>query len=183
MASKYLDKAGLTYFKSKQDAQNEATYVKKVTGKGLSTNDFDDAAETKLTGIAAGAQVNVIESIELDSVAQTISDKKVTLDMSAYAKLTDVASALQYKGTVASFASLPTTGLTTGAVYNITTAGGTDANGTVIKAGDNVAYTGSGWDVLAGTTDLSAYALKTDTEALTNADIDTIFVTGSSSGT
>ena len=33
--------------------------VDKVTGKGLSTNDYTDAEKTKLAGIAAGAEVNV----------------------------------------------------------------------------------------------------------------------------
>ena len=33
--------------------------VFKETGKGLSTNDFTDAEQTKLAGIAAGAEVNV----------------------------------------------------------------------------------------------------------------------------
>ena len=40
-------------------AQVIATKVDKVTGKGLSTNDFTDALLTKLNGIASGAQVNV----------------------------------------------------------------------------------------------------------------------------
>ena len=38
--------------------------VDKVTGKGLSTNDYADAEKTKLAGIAAGAQVNVINGIK-----------------------------------------------------------------------------------------------------------------------
>jgi hypothetical protein len=33
--------------------------VDKVTGKGLSTNDFTNADKTKLNGIAEGAEVNV----------------------------------------------------------------------------------------------------------------------------
>lgn len=37
--------------------------VDKVTGKGLSTNDFSDAEKTKLTGIETGAQVNKIETV------------------------------------------------------------------------------------------------------------------------
>lgn len=37
--------------------------VDKVTGKGLSTEDFTTAEKTKLAGIAAGAQVNVINQI------------------------------------------------------------------------------------------------------------------------
>lgn len=36
-----------------------ADKVDKVTGKGLSTNDYDDAASAKLYGIQAGAEVNV----------------------------------------------------------------------------------------------------------------------------
>ncbi|MBQ7515304.1 MAG: hypothetical protein IJS96_03390 [Schwartzia sp.] len=182
MASKYVDKAGLTYFKQKQDAANDAVFVKKVEGKGLSTNDYDNDASTKLSGIAAGAQVNVVESVEVDGTTQTIDGKKVTLDLSAYAKKADVGSAFIYKGSVTAFASLPVAGLATGYVYNIANAGGTDTHGTPIKAGDNVAYNGSGWDVLAGSEDLSGYALKTDTEALSNAEIDTLFVSGSSSG-
>ncbi len=38
---------------------HDSTKVDKVSGKGLSTNDFTDALETKLNGIAAGAEVNV----------------------------------------------------------------------------------------------------------------------------
>ena len=38
---------------------HDSTKVDKVTGKGLSTNDFTDALESKLNGIAAGAEVNV----------------------------------------------------------------------------------------------------------------------------
>lgn len=38
--------------------------VDKVTGKGLSTNDFTTALLNKLNGIAAGAQVNTINSIQ-----------------------------------------------------------------------------------------------------------------------
>ena len=36
-----------------------ATKVDKVTGKGLSTNDYTTAEQTKLSGIATGAEVNV----------------------------------------------------------------------------------------------------------------------------
>lgn len=38
---------------------NLANKVDKVTGKGLSTNDYTTAEQTKLAGIAAGAEVNV----------------------------------------------------------------------------------------------------------------------------
>ena len=38
---------------------SDTTKVDKVSGKGLSTNDYTDAEKTKLSGIASGAEVNV----------------------------------------------------------------------------------------------------------------------------
>ncbi len=81
-----------------------------------------------------------------------------------------VSSALHYMGTKATYGALPTTGNKVGDVWNITAAD--SAHG--IKAGDNVAWNGTSWDVLAGTVDLSAYMLKTDMVPITNAEIDTI---------
>lgn len=43
--------------------------VDKVTGKGLSTNDYTDADQTKLGGIETGAQVNTIESVSVNNTA------------------------------------------------------------------------------------------------------------------
>ena len=56
-----------------------------------------------------------------------------------------------------------------GDVYNITTAGGTDAHGTAIKAGDNVIWNGTGWDASSGTMDLSAYSTKEEVDAVNEA--------------
>lgn len=81
-----------------------------------------------------------------------------------------VSSALHYMGTKDTYGALPTTGNKVGDVWNITAAD--SAHG--IKAGDNVAWNGTDWDVLAGTMDLSAYMLKTDMVAVTNAEIDAI---------
>lgn len=53
--------------------------VDKVDGKGLSTNDFTTTLLTKLNGIAAGAQVNVLESVKVNGVAQAISSKAVNI--------------------------------------------------------------------------------------------------------
>ena len=49
------------------------------TGKGLSTNDFTNELLQKLNGIEAGAEVNVIESISLNSVPLEISGKAVNI--------------------------------------------------------------------------------------------------------
>lgn len=51
--------------------------VDKVESKGLSTNDYTNDEKTKLEGIAAGAQVNVIETVKVNGVALTPADKAV----------------------------------------------------------------------------------------------------------
>nr|DAG32580.1 MAG TPA: hyaluronidase [Caudoviricetes sp.] len=51
--------------------------VDKVTGKGLSTNDYTNDEKAKLDGIAEGAQVNVIETVKVNGVALTPSAKAV----------------------------------------------------------------------------------------------------------
>ena len=53
--------------------------VDKVEGKGLSTKDYTTAEKDKLTGIAAGAQVNVIESIKVNGRVQSITSKGVDI--------------------------------------------------------------------------------------------------------
>ena len=46
--------------------------------------------KAKLDGIAAGAQVNVLEGVKVDGVDVEIVDKKVNIDLSPYAKTTEV---------------------------------------------------------------------------------------------
>lgn len=60
----------------------------------------------------------------------------------------------QYKGSVATYANLPTTDQKVGDVWNIETADPDHG----IKAGDNVAWDGAKWDILGGNHDLSGYA-------------------------
>ena len=60
----------------------------------------------------------------------------------------------QYKGSVATYADLPTTGQNVGDVWNVETADPDHG----IKAGDNVAWDGAQWDILGGNLDLSGYA-------------------------
>lgn len=66
--SKYLGPTGLIYLwnkiknyvaKSITDLHLGDTYVAKESGKGLSTNDYTTAEKNKLSGIQAGAEVNV----------------------------------------------------------------------------------------------------------------------------
>ena len=70
------------------------------------------------------------------------------------AKQLGLTTVYQYKGSVATYANLPTTGQKVGDVWNIETADPDHS----IKAGDNVAWDGAQWDILGGNQDLSGYA-------------------------
>lgn len=65
-----------------------------------------------------------------------------------------LATVYKYKGSVETYADLPTSSQQVGDVYNVKQAD-PDHN---IEAGDNVAWDGTTWDILAGDTDLSGYA-------------------------
>lgn len=67
--------------KADTDAVNTelAKKVDKAEGKQLSTEDYTTAEKNKLTGIAEGAQVNVIEGIKLNGTQLTPTEKIVDL--------------------------------------------------------------------------------------------------------
>ena len=72
---------------------------------------------------------------------------------STYAKKTDISGAYIFKGSVASYADLPSTGITAGDVYNV-------------EATDmNYAWTGTAWDQLGSTFTITS---------ISNAEIDAI---------
>ena len=67
-------------------------------GKGLSANDFTDTLLEKLNGIEAGAEVNVIESISLNSVPLEISGKAVNVPIATVGALGVVQSSAAENG-------------------------------------------------------------------------------------
>lgn len=77
---KFLSDNGLLYYdgivKGRLDKK-----VDKVEGKDLSTNDYTTEEKNKLANIEATAQVNVIESVEVNGVEATISDKKASVSI------------------------------------------------------------------------------------------------------
>ena len=79
MAKKYLDDNGLLYFWQKITNK----FVAKENGKGLSTNDYTTAEKNKLGEIASGAEVNVIENIEVNGVSGTVSGKTASVTIQA----------------------------------------------------------------------------------------------------
>lgn len=72
--------------------------VNTEAGKGLSTNDFTTPLLEKLNGIEAGAEVNVIESISLNSVPLEISGKAVNIPIATVGALGVVQSSAAENG-------------------------------------------------------------------------------------
>lgn len=77
-----------------------------------------------------------------------------------------LATVYKYKGSVETYADLPTSNQQIGDVYNVKQAD-PDHN---IEAGDNVAWDGTAWDILAGDTDLSGYAQLNSANTFTAAN-------------
>lgn len=87
----------------------------------------------------------------------------------------DMTKVFSYQGSVPTFSDLTTKADYTpavGHVWNIVAAGGTIGDAT-IKAGDNVVYNGTGWDILAGTIDLSGYATTAAMNTAIGTAVDT----------
>ena len=72
----YLGKTGLEKIWSKIKAKLE-TKVDKVTGKGLSTNDYTTAEKTKLSGIATGANKTVIDTALSSTSTNPVQNKVI----------------------------------------------------------------------------------------------------------
>lgn len=143
--------------------------------------------KSKLSGIAQGAQVNVIEGVSVGDTAAAIEGKTVKLPAypskvsqlnndSGYqtkaqmdAAIAGLGKVLNWKGTKATFADLPTTGNKAGDTWNVTAEHGNT------PAGTNYTWSGTDWDPLGGTIDLSGYVEAADLQPLTDEEIDAMF--------
>lgn len=92
----------------------------------------------------------------IDTVANNLATHEADFDNphKVTAEQLGLTTVYQYKGSVATYADLPTTGQKVGDVWNIETADPDHG----IKTGDNVAWDGAQWDILGGNHDLSGYA-------------------------
>lgn len=152
--------------------------VDKVSGKGLSTEDYTSTEKTKLSGIADSADVNTIESISVNgspvtpdqnkNVALTIMTNAVNdlvnyyLKSETYTK-TEVNSLISAISTldIKAVSTLPTTDISTTTIYLVPSAdpGTQNAKDEYI----NLDGTTAGWEMIGSTQiDLSGYV--TDTE-------------------
>lgn len=120
------------------------------------------AQSEKLAGIAGGAQVNVLEGVQVDGSDLPINAKKVNIDLSGYAKKADVAGGVRFKDTVETYDNLPTEGNQVGDLYFVNTA---DPEHDIV-AGEAVIWNGTAWSDLGGlmSVDLSNYYNKTEAD-------------------
>ena len=185
------------------DLTNDSDFIEDASYVHTDKN-FTASYETKLKGVATGAEVNVINSIKVNGTAQSITNKAVDQTASqvesaitgkGYQTASDVENAINEKigstykpkGSIP-FANLPALSSSVeGFVYNITDSFTTNANfvegaGKTYPAGTNVVVVNTSgstykYDVLSGFIDLSGYVEDSDLVAITNAEIDAIFDT------
>ncbi len=119
-------------------------------------------SQTAAASSASAAKTSETNAATSETNAKTALVSCQNIQTQVNNGLQSLTSAVKYRGSVASFSDLPTSGQSVGDMYNIKAAGGTDANGTSIRAGDNVVWNGSGWDDQAGTVDLSNYYTKNE---------------------
>lgn len=95
LEAKMPNSAGVSY-----EADGASISVKNSSGSQLFSTKIDVASnskcgvmsstdKSKLNGIAAGAQVNVLESVKVNGTALSVSGKSVNIDLSPYAKSAD----------------------------------------------------------------------------------------------
>lgn len=102
----YLDENGLIYLwsKIKSHVTNAiANKVDKVSGKGLSTNDYTTAEKNKLSGIATGAEVNqnAFSNVKVGSSTVAADTKTDTLEIAAGSNVTLTPDTTNDKVTIA----------------------------------------------------------------------------------
>ena len=93
-----------TWAKGDHVHPSDTTKVDKITGKGLSTNDYTDADKTKLTNIASGAEVNqnAFSNMLVGNVTVSADTKTDTVEFIAGSNVTITADATNDTITIAS---------------------------------------------------------------------------------
>lgn len=106
------------------------------------------------TGMYIANESGESSSVRVLDGQVVFTEKNVSTSLSDLAKKLDLTSVYRYRGSVANVSALPQSEQTIGDVYNSE------------DTGDNYAWTGTAWDKLAGTVDLSNY-LTIDSAAST----------------
>lgn len=126
---------------------------------------------SNLDTTAKGTIVAAINEVKTSTDGKMTSaqvDSKITAAKAGLATETyvnnKVSSVYKYKGSKDTYASLPTTGNTVGDVWNV-----------VDKNGQNFAWTGSAWDALGETIDLSGYMKNDALQEITATEVEALF--------
>ena len=142
--------------------------VDKVSGKSLSTNDYTTEEKTKLQGIAANAQVNVIETIKVNNSVISPSSKSVNITVptkvsqltndSNYATQSYVTQQIggidKLKKSVVE--TLPTSNIDTNTIYLVLKSSGESGN-----IYNEYMYINNDWELIGDTkTDMTGYVKK-----------------------
>lgn len=132
----------------------------------IEVSSWTDWVKYVLASDLNGAVDNLTEQVTEVSTALTAHKDDHNNPHQVTAAQLGLATVYKYKGSVETYADLPTSGQQVGDVYNVKQAD-PDHN---IEAGDNVAWDGEKWDILAGDTDLSGYAQLNSANTFTAAN-------------
>lgn len=173
-----------------------------VSGKGLSTNDYTNAEKSKLSGIASGAQANVIESVKVNGTKVEPSSKAVDISVptkvsqltndSGFQNATQVNATITGKGyqtqsQVQSLINSAVGGITSIRYEKVSSLPTTGSNGVIYLVshshGTQDIYDEYIWisdsktfEKIGSTDiDLSAYVKKSELTAITTNDLNTMW--------
>lgn len=171
----------------------QTNIIEKITVNGVEASVTE---KNVILTIPTGALASM-DSVDMDHLTQAVKDiingkatKATTLSgygiTDAYTKsetdnaIAAIGAVFKVKGSVA-FASLPSSDMLVGDVYNITddfttTSSFVEGAGKKYPAGTNVVYTENGWDAMAGTYDFSGYLLASELVDITEDEINNICV-------
>lgn len=155
-------------------------------GKVVPEKGVDYYTNTDKAEMVAETKAQVLEEIVIPTKTSDLTNDSGFIDNSVnnlvnYYKKTEtytkaevdskVSSVYKYKGSVATFGDLPSTGQVIGDVYNVE------------SDGSNYAWNGTIWDKLGGEIDLSDYYTKSQTDILLSGKVGfTDYATDSNSG-
>ena len=111
--------------------------------------------------------VNVIETVKVRNNGETgfsplqVTDKAVQIDLSGYAKTSDITSVLQFKGTVNYKNLLPTENVKVGDVYHVKYSGSEGTSGLNAE----YVYIEGRWEELGPVVDFSNYYTKSEADS------------------
>ena len=144
---------------TKRDGTEKQVQVEDGDDYVITQQDYEDIANIVKEGLSIPTKTSDLEN-DLGFVTNQ------TEDLTNYYTKTEVdtkiSSVYRYRGTVATYADLPSTDLTIGDVYNVE------------EDGSNYAWNGTAWDKLGGEVDLSNYYNKTQTDTLLNGKLGVI---------